>query len=250
MPNVKHASKSVEAYTPPELLELARGISGRFALDPASCAAANRFVQAAVYWTKRNANPLRRPWDARGPVWLNPPGGVIDPVTLRPPGPKKPGKRAKRPVSSAAAWWAKMRAEFERGAFEQGWFLSFTLELLATGQGQKTAELVTGEHHPGGVLEFPTLILEKRLRFVDRYGRPIQYVDAKGKRHTAPTHHNALTWVTRERHAAQRFAEAAEGWGTVVQRVEPLRLFVGGKPTPPAKARKLARRKRGLDAAR
>ena len=59
-----------EWYTPSKYIEAARAVMGSIDLDPASCALANKTVQADTYYTKEN-NGLELPW--YGNVWLNPP---------------------------------------------------------------------------------------------------------------------------------------------------------------------------------
>ena len=59
-----------EWYTPPQFLEAVRDVLGGFDLDPASCDAAQKHVQAARYFDKEH-DGLGFEW--RGRVWLNPP---------------------------------------------------------------------------------------------------------------------------------------------------------------------------------
>jgi hypothetical protein len=68
---------SVEWYTKPQWIARARSVMGSIDLDPASCAFAQRVVQAAQWYDKKG-DGLAQPW--RGNVWLNPPyaRGAID----------------------------------------------------------------------------------------------------------------------------------------------------------------------------
>jgi len=64
------AARSIEWYTPPEILARVRAVLERIHLDPASCPRAQRVVQAQVYYRKGDG-ALRRRWS--GQTWLNPP---------------------------------------------------------------------------------------------------------------------------------------------------------------------------------
>lgn len=70
-----------EWYTPPHIIAIARRVvGGYFTFDPASCATANRFVEADKYLTAAD-DALVTPWrlNAFDRVWMNPPyaRGVI-----------------------------------------------------------------------------------------------------------------------------------------------------------------------------
>ncbi len=60
---------SVEWYTPPEIINLARIVLGGIDLDPASNDIAQQWIQATMYYTAET--PLQAPWTGR--VFLNPP---------------------------------------------------------------------------------------------------------------------------------------------------------------------------------
>jgi hypothetical protein len=66
---------SVEWYTPPEFIELARRVLGKIDLDPASNELAQSWIQAGHFYTKENNGLLQR-WFGR--VWCNPPYGAIE----------------------------------------------------------------------------------------------------------------------------------------------------------------------------
>ena len=85
-----------EWYTPGAYLDAARAAMGGIDLDPASCAHANKTVQAATYFD-RAADGLARQWHGR--VWLNPPCSDY------------PGQ--------AAEWATKLLAEYRAGRVEQ-----------------------------------------------------------------------------------------------------------------------------------
>jgi ParB family transcriptional regulator, chromosome partitioning protein len=69
---VLHSSDSNEWYTPAPIVAAARRVLGRIELDPASCAEANKVVQATRYYTIAD-DGLQQPWS--GTIWLNPPYG-------------------------------------------------------------------------------------------------------------------------------------------------------------------------------
>ena len=85
-----------EWYTPGAYLDAARAAMGSIDLDPASCAHANKTVQAATYFD-RAADGLHRHWFGR--VWLNPPYSDFK--------------------GQAAAWATKLLAEYRAGRVEQ-----------------------------------------------------------------------------------------------------------------------------------
>lgn len=86
--------RSIEYYTPVEYITAARDVMGGIDLDPASCEAAQKIVQAAHYFTK-NDDGLAQEW--YGSVWLNPPYS------------KTGGK------SNQALWSEKLIDEYENG---------------------------------------------------------------------------------------------------------------------------------------
>lgn len=69
-PHVSNNSGENEWYTPIEFINAAREVMGSIDLDPASCEAANKTVQATKIFTI-NDDGLKQHW--RGNVWLNPP---------------------------------------------------------------------------------------------------------------------------------------------------------------------------------
>ena len=72
--NPLHSSKSVEWYTPSWVVQLARDVmGGPIDLDPASCSAANRYVEASRFFTQEESG-LMQVWKCDR-LWLNPPYG-------------------------------------------------------------------------------------------------------------------------------------------------------------------------------
>lgn len=65
-------SDSPEWYTPADIIALVRNVLGTIDLDPASCAEANKVVQAKTYFDDTR-DGLAQPWS--GQVYLNPPYG-------------------------------------------------------------------------------------------------------------------------------------------------------------------------------
>ena len=66
----------VEWYTPEHVIEAAAVVLGDIDLDPASCANANRIVNALKFYTLED-NGLEQPWTGR--VWLTPPYDAVGP---------------------------------------------------------------------------------------------------------------------------------------------------------------------------
>ena len=64
------SSGDYEWYTPLEVLPLVKAVLGEIDVDPASCVAAQKDVQARTYYT-RDDDGLRQPWS--GTVFCNPP---------------------------------------------------------------------------------------------------------------------------------------------------------------------------------
>ena len=93
------SSKSNEWYTPAPYVTAARCLMGGIELDPASCALANRTVQAARYYTQAD-NGLTQDWTCQS-MWLNPPYG----------------RTAHR--SNQEIWTCQLIAEHEAGRVEQ-----------------------------------------------------------------------------------------------------------------------------------
>jgi ParB family chromosome partitioning protein len=105
------ASESVEWYTPPRYVSAVRRVLGRIELDPASCEAANRIVQAERILTIES-DGLSQSWEAQT-VFLNPPYS------------RRAGK------SNQSLWSKKLVDEFGAGRIRRAAILLVT---AATGQ--------------------------------------------------------------------------------------------------------------------
>jgi hypothetical protein len=64
------SKETVEWYTPPQYIELARAVMGEIDLDPASNQLAQGWIKAKTFYTAAD-DRLSKPWCGR--VWLNPP---------------------------------------------------------------------------------------------------------------------------------------------------------------------------------
>ena len=65
--------QTMEWYTPPVYIEMAREVMGCIDLDPASNKIAQKWIQAKCYYTKED-DGLNQKWF--GNVWINPPYGI------------------------------------------------------------------------------------------------------------------------------------------------------------------------------
>jgi hypothetical protein len=92
------SAKSVEYYSPLNLVNAARTVMGSIDLDPASCEYANKGVGATVIYTKED-DGLYKPWS--GNLWINPPYG------------KRDNK------SSQALWIARLLSAYDSGEIDQ-----------------------------------------------------------------------------------------------------------------------------------
>ncbi len=160
--DVRHLFEDSRRRTPEHVLAMAREVMGEIDLDPASDVEAQERVKATHWHGHNPTDVLPNGWLSsdglvtqwHGRVWLNPPGGMLDKVTLQP---KKGGKA----VSSMAVWWAKLLHEFEAGRVSEFLFLSFTLEGL----------LNTQKWGPRPLQSFPFCVPSNRLEFSSSNGR-------------------------------------------------------------------------------
>lgn len=186
----QHSKATPEWGTPSALVELIRQeLGGTIELDPATSYHWNKTIQAKRIFTRANAerNPASVDWSFASTILLNPPGGLV-----------------------SAFWAALMRWRLQRLAiaavpkapkaharFRAVW-VGYSLEQLATLQD-----------HELSPLDFPTLILRKRLSFEALPAPPVQPSDEDPQlalppekwevmtpAKNSPTHANYLTLVS------------------------------------------------------
>lgn len=159
----QHSSHSNEFYTPEWVVEPARTLMGGVELDPASSWLANQVVRAERYggWIRDGSfvDAWDADWRARS-VFLNPPGGRATPEM----------RRRVASTSSAACWWAKLAAAWERGDVGEALFVGFTLEILSTSQGQSYLWDPDTEDEENAVtvpscMAFPFCVPHRRISF-------------------------------------------------------------------------------------
>lgn len=127
--------KSVEWYTPSEVLESARAVLGNFDLDPASCEEAQENVNADRFYSEQD-DGLSQEW--HGKVWLNPPYS------------KTNGK------SNQDIWSQRLIAEYRAGN------VSEAILLVKAALGYKWFEEL--------FREWPVCFLRERLSFIKEDG--------------------------------------------------------------------------------
>lgn len=127
MSNIQHSSTTNEAYTPPQIVEAARLTMGAIDLDPFSCREANKVVQATEYF---HANGFHKDWHGR--CFVNPPGGTVNKITLRPS--IRPDGKPGHGYSSAAVGWACTLDQYLKGNITEAVFVCFTLNSFQNSQ--------------------------------------------------------------------------------------------------------------------
>lgn len=179
--NARHSSASNEHYTPPDIVEAARVTMGCIDLDPASCAVANEVVRAACYFDEGG---LAKRWQGGTRpfrVFLNPPGGMLDGMTLEP---------RQKGFSSIAVWWSKLCHEYTIGNVEQAVFVCFNLEVLRTTQRKPSNPIFDQWIGHVPALAFPLCVLADR----PRYWNPETPAEKRGKTGD-PTHAGAVVYL-------------------------------------------------------
>jgi hypothetical protein len=111
---LKKEKPSVEWYTPPEFVEMARQILGCIDLDPASNPIAQKWIKAKKYYTKDN-DGLAQQW--KGNVWCNPPYGQWTKKFLTKGLEEYRAGRVKQAIflvnRTGAAWYQDLIEEFD-----------------------------------------------------------------------------------------------------------------------------------------
>lgn len=102
---IQHSSSSVEWYTRPAVIELARTVLGQIDLDPASCGLANGVVRATRFYARED-DGLSQHW--AGKVWMNPP--YTDHLDQ--------GDGTTKKVNVVAHWVSKLLDEWDSGRLE------------------------------------------------------------------------------------------------------------------------------------
>jgi hypothetical protein len=164
----QHSAKSVEWGTPPEIVEWARReLGGTIDLDPASNAKWNGTVRATKFLSSENdavgASPaVAGAWADASTVFLNPPGRLV------------------------GRFWDRLivwhRERILRGLPAHAIWIGFSVEQLSVLQDRMPTGSGRGAISP---LSWPTLILRKRLA----------YVDQTSEKRKSPTHSSYITIV-------------------------------------------------------
>lgn len=183
-----HSSEHNEHYTPEWLTNLAHEVLHGITLDPMSSRRANETIRAPLIYTAtddacaRDLDGSSRgifsvPWTygrAPGRVWLNPPGGKLDPETLQQCPRNVEGRQGGPGLSAAATAFGKLSHEWILGRVECALFLCFSLNVFRTAQSRRV-----GAHfaHACAPSSFPFCIFRERIRF--------ETIDADGARSSA-----------------------------------------------------------------
>jgi hypothetical protein len=172
-----NSSASAEWFTPHQYIQAVRAVLGTIDLDPASCEAANRIVQAAHYFTETD-NGYTREW--RGKLFLNPPYGWCYPD----------GRRKENGGLSAQGHWTKrLIAQYRVGTVTEAILL---------------VNANTGEQWFQALWDFPICFVNRRIRFI-----PGEGMDPRKQ----PTKSNAFVYFGPR---PARFTEVFGQFGQVV----------------------------------
>lgn len=159
-----HSSKSVEWYTPREIMDAVHAVMGSIELDPASCAEANAIVRAQRYYTRED-DGLRQSWASRT-LWSNPPYG-----------------RGDRNRSNQGIWSAKLLDAYRCGDVgeacllvnavpDRSWFKPLWSHAICF--LDERLDFVGGEEQSDDSPTHPSCVVhlgESHARFVEVFGR-------------------------------------------------------------------------------
>ncbi len=191
MKNGQHASASAEWWTPPEIVDPARGLVEGFELDPASCPLANGVIRAARIFTAEY-DGLRQSWNARA-VWCNPP--------------------SKKGENAAWEWWVHGAREWQRGHVGTLFFMVFNPSSFF--QVAQAHALIAKVPTPQQAVRVEFLRRVRYLRATESL--PLPGVDgAEYERGDAPPHGSALLMLTDTIAMASRFVAAYAHLGECV----------------------------------
>jgi hypothetical protein len=200
----RHSSETGEHFTPPDIVDRARRALDGIDLDPASCEEAQRYIQAAAYFTAEQ-DGFVRPWT--GNVFLNPPGGLSDDKQhLVKPKCRETGSCGLAPghthsgvEASQKKWWFKLAREFAVMHVQSAIFVCFSVELLQNTQVDTPAGLTIPLDH---TLCFPS--------------RRIAYCKPGGGVGAQPPHASCIVCLTSDGRTRTRFRAEFESLGRVV----------------------------------
>jgi hypothetical protein len=179
-----HLSASAEWFTPHCYIKAAREVLGAIDLDPASCEAANRIVQARCYFTAAD-NGYEREWHGR--IFLNPPYGHCWPNgRQRVPA---PGKRHTSGISAQGHWAKRLIEQYQEGLVTEAIVL---------------INANTGEQWFQPLWDFPICFVNHRIRFI-----PGEGADTRKQ----PTKSNAFVYFGPR---PERFTEVFRQFGRVI----------------------------------
>lgn len=205
--NARHLSQSGERYTPSYVVEAARRVVKRFALDPASSEAANTIIQARRIYTAED-DGLSKKW--KGPVFINPPGTckeTIDEIDYFPGcgDYTNTGKERKSCVCNyAQRFWEKLLEEVDAGNVPVAIWIGFNCSQL-----QSLQQCVLSPS------DFLTCMVDHRIK----------YLDTDLEELASPPHNSYVTLVCAPGAPEEKlFIEAFSPLGCITAPVERLQL--------------------------
>jgi len=175
--NIQHSSRTDLWYTPGNILIAARTVLGPIGFDPASDVFGNQRVMATTYYDEGD-DGLTRPWPKDITVWVNPPGSKV-------------GNKSK-----TGLFWGRLMQHRAEGKLKHAMFMCFSVEALQSTQNKVWP----------AIGEFPLCVPAKRIRFIGPDGLPGM----------APSHSNAIVYVTGTVDVTPKFKRVFSSLGTVL----------------------------------